>query len=163
MSKDSAVMLKDAFIRTANEILAKQPDLEHSWSTGTRGRTVLTFPKRAQNGFDVVIEASPDEITVYGVGAHQHVSASENINDCVQSALGLARDLLSRRMRVREYCASRKPYRWDMEIEQEQQWKLVTRTALLLWNYFGRRAERIYQNDTLPRRQPHNESIPDKR
>ena len=162
MSKDSAVTLKEAFIKTANKILAKQPDLKHSWSTGTHGQTILTFPKHVQNGFDVVIEVSPDEITIYGIGAHQHVSAAESIDDCVQSALGLARDLLSRRMRVREYIASGKPYRWDMEIEQERQWKLVTRTALLLWNYFGRRTEQIYQNDTLPSRQPHNESSPDK-
>lgn len=72
--------------------------------------------------------------------------------ELVDEALGMARDLLSPDMRIRELRAGNKPYRWFMEHSDGTRWHAVHVTGLLFWNYLGRRSEHIYQNHTLPGR-----------
>ncbi len=79
----------------------------------------------------------------------------------VQETLGFARDLLSPNTRVTEHRAGAHPYRWDLERRrmvlrldgrEEGEWVFASWMCLLLWNFFGRRTERIYQNAHLPGR-----------
>jgi len=70
----------------------------------------------------------------------------------VRDALGLVRDLLSPGMRLRELRAAGRPYKWILEGRLSGQWHTEQTMALLIWNYFGVRSERIYQNAHLPER-----------
>lgn len=131
----------------ADLILVNNPALGHSWQTNGE----LVFPPKGPDGFEVRLK--PDShgvIVLTDVGFHEHFEGSPE--QAVESALGLVRDLLSPDMRVREQRANGSGYRWILERRDGQDWKSESRTGLLLWNYLGRRGERIYQNRHLPGR-----------
>ena len=67
-------------------------------------------------------------------------------------ALGLARDLLSPAMRIRELRTGNKPYRWVMECYDGAGWRGEQETGFLDRNHLGRAYERVYQNRALPGR-----------
>jgi len=70
----------------------------------------------------------------------------------VRDALGLVRDLLSAAMRLRELRAGGWPYKWILEARVSGQWQTEQTMGPLVWNYFGARSKRIYQNAHLPER-----------
>jgi hypothetical protein len=45
---------------------------------------------------------------------------------------------------------------WELQVNRDGQWVTESSTALILWNYLGRRTQRTYSNDTLPPRPAHN-------
>ena len=72
-------------------------------------------------------------------------------------ALGLARDLLSPAMRIRELRTGNKPYRWVMECYDSTGWRGEQETEFLDPNHLGRNhlgraSERVYPNRALPGR-----------
>ena len=148
--------LRAILLRRAEEILEDHPGLGHVESDDEQESVTLTFPGQAEGGFDVVVEASSEELILIANGAHvqfdRPYDPDYDLEMQVEEALGLARDLLSPAMRVRERYASGKPYRWHIEYLDDMQWRVEHETVLLFWNYFGRRSERIYQNHTLPSR-----------
>ena len=104
-------------------------------------------------GFNINVQVFPSEIVVSMQGAHEHFPLEHGPEDLVRSVLGLVRDLLSPAMRVREQCAGGEPFRWHVEMLQDDgTWQVETTTGLFFWNYFGKRSERIYQNHVLPDR-----------
>ncbi len=91
-------------------------------------------------------------ITVSGHAYHQHFDVTDDAADLVGHALGLARDLLSPSMRIRERRAGSTPYRWICEAKRSGEWRTEGSTSLMFWNYLGRRSERFYQNHALAER-----------
>ena len=147
-------ILRDEFIKIAKEAISKYPELQHSWNMNADGVSCsLTFPKQNENGFEILIEVSPNQITVFTVGAHQHFDSPEDSNETkIKTALALVRDLLSSDMRIRELRAGNSAYRWALESLHQNNWRRESSTGLLFWNYFGKRSEKIFQNYTLPTR-----------
>jgi len=147
MSKD----LADAVVRQARTILARHPALAHRWEQHQNSQE-LVFPSSESTGFDVTVSISREGVIVLASGAHQHFGPIEGQSEesIAAEALGLVRDLLSPDMRVREFRAAGSPYRWTMEICTADGWKATETTGLLFWNYFGRRSQRVFQNQTLP-------------
>jgi hypothetical protein len=137
--------------RRAEEVIEDHQGLGHVESDDEQESVTLTFPRHTEGGFDVIVEATPEEIILFANGAHVHVD-EENPETQAEEALGLARDLLSPAMRIDERCAGGKPYRWYIEYLDDMQWHAEHETGLLFWNYFGRRSEHIYRNYTLPSR-----------
>ena len=146
--------LPSLFRQRAGEVLSLHSELSHRWKedSSTRGATLL-FPKQQPGGFDVLVSAHEEQLTVSTEGAHVHFDrADQEPEQIVEDALGLVRDLLSPDMRVRELHAGRTPYRWFIEAFDGETWRVEHVTGLLFWNYFGHRSEQIYQNDVLPGR-----------
>jgi hypothetical protein len=147
------------FIDRAAAALGGHADLKHSLEENAEAGTVtLTIPRRREDGFDVVVEAAQDGLFLFA-GDGAHVQFDEildpqrgSVEDLVDEALGLARDLLSPSMRVRELRAGGRPYRWSIEYYHDSGWHAEHETVLLFWNYLGRRSERLYRNHTLPSR-----------
>ncbi len=142
--------LRDVFLRMGREVLARHQDLPHSW-TQKDSTTTLEFPKKDGEGFEVSVVASDAEVTVCYQGGHEHFGEG-SFEEIVRDALGLVRDLLTTGMRVRELWAGNRPYRWYLETHEGGTWRTESVTGLLIWNYFGHRSERIYQNRSLPGR-----------
>ena len=55
-------------------------------------------------------------------------------------------------MRLREFRAGGRPYRWILEARSPSGWEVHSTMGLLFWNYFARRSESVYQNDHLTAR-----------
>lgn len=147
--------LSRGFVALAKETLATTPEVKHSWSIDAdEDHCMLNISASSDAGFSITIEVFPEEITVFMGVPHEHFSPEgASPEELVRSILGLLRDLLSPAMRVREQRAGGSPFRWYVEMHQEDgTWQTETTTSLLFWNYFGRRSERIYQNDVLPSR-----------
>jgi hypothetical protein len=147
-----------ALLRThAVLVLEDHPDLTHEWHA--KGSMVtLSFLRRSAAGFDVTIETTADALTVtagtqFG-GTHVHFDPGEyeSPDALVAHALGLVRDLLSAGMRLRVREAGRTPYRWHLESNDGTGWHTEHTTGQLLWPFWRRTAERIYQNNILPLR-----------
>ena len=143
-------MLCKTFVLRAKEVLALHPDLKHSWSIDEdEDHCILDFPEACDQGFAITVEVSPAEIVVFGKGFHQHFAREDSATKPIEQALGLVRDLLSKRMRIRECLSSGLPYRWHVESMRDGKWIEEASTGMLFWNYFGERSQRIYQNDSL--------------
>ncbi len=152
MNRDPA--LCRTFVRIAKEALSSRPEVEHTWSIDAdEDHCILDIPPCSDTGFSITVEVFPAEITVSMQGPHEHFPLDSDAEELVRSVLGLIRDLLSPAMRLRELRAGGSPYCWHVEMLQEDgTWQTEFTTGLVFWNYFGRRSERIYQNDVLPSR-----------
>jgi hypothetical protein len=131
----------------ATPILARLPALRYEW----RSKGELVFPAKGPQGFEVILQPEASAIIVLtnvGLRLHREGSPLEAVTD----ALGVARDLLSSDMRIRERRAGTGGYRWILERLDSDGWRRESETGLLFWNYFGRRSEFIYQNHQLPGR-----------
>jgi hypothetical protein len=144
---------RTALRRRGESALASYPDLAHEWQEDA-GNTTLRFPARSDDGFDVELSASASGILFGAGGFHTHFDEPDNMERQVIDALGLARDLLSTGMRLRELRAGGLPYRWILELATVTGWQTNQVTGLLFWNYLGRRSEAIFQNRQLPARFP---------
>ncbi len=130
----------------AAEALATAPKGSHHWQGDE-----LVFPTRDGDGFDVTLQPDAQGILAYtDVAFHEHCGGEPH--EAVQQALGLARDLLSPDMRIRERRAGHSGYRWLLERRDGEEWIVESTTGLLFWNYFAARTERVYQNSQLPGR-----------
>lgn len=138
------------FMETAQKILANYPKLGYTLDVDEAGRScTLTIPKRDSDGFDISVEATAREITVRAEGWHTHVDFFEDAENVVLYSMGLVRDLLSPHMRLRLLCSGGRPYRYRAEVLADGRWKRHSATGSALWNYAGKRSERILQNRVL--------------
>ncbi len=146
--------LPTQFEERAREILSAYPYLRHTWKT-ERGNRVLVFPPVADEGFEVWVEVSADVLIVGAGEAHHHFEYDKlHRTAAIDAALGLVRDLLSPAMRLREVVVGAVPIRTLIEAAFRDGWKVEEETGRLLFNYLGRRTERIRQNRSLPPREP---------
>ena len=56
-------------------------------------------------------------------------------------------------MRVIEYTAGSKAYKWQMQVLEKGDWKTEITTGLLAWKFFSKKEKRILQNDLVPPRE----------
>jgi hypothetical protein len=133
------------------EVLATEPSLRHEWRNEPT-RAVLYFPATTPQGFDVALAASDTDIELEAGGFHSPFDDNPDPEDFIRHALGLVRDLLSPKMRLRELLAGQIPYRWYLESRHGDAWVVEEEMGLLLWPYWSRRSERIFVNNTLPPR-----------
>ena len=149
-TKEGDESLGPLFRGLAREVLGRHPEVPHAWNSDA---CELHFPRADESGFDIVVDVAEGELTVHAHGAHQHFPTRDGtVREEAEAALGLVRDLLSPDMRLRERLAAGKPYLWILEANRGLGWKKESLTSLMFFNYFGRRAERIYQNRRLPGR-----------
>lgn len=106
-------------------------------------------------GFDIVIEAGPEEIVISARGWHEHYPLTGSVNDLVADTLGMVRDLLSPVMRIREELSNGSPFRWHLENQMDGKWIIESTTGLLFYPWLGRKTERIFMNQALPIRENH--------
>jgi hypothetical protein len=99
------------------------------------------------------LTAFGSEIVLGAGGYHSHFDNSPDPPKLVTAALGIARDLLSPSMRLREWRSNGSPYRWALESRLGNTWTTDGTTGLLFWNYFGKRTEQTFQNRQLPSRE----------
>jgi len=142
------------FVTQAKGILSQHPQIQHTWSVDAdEDHCILDIPVQCEGGFDITVEVNPDEITVRGGGAHINANLGRgDPKELVRRTLGFVRDLLSPTMRIREWTAGGLAYKWAFELLKDGNWQFVESVGLLWWNWFGRRAERTYQNTVLPSR-----------
>ncbi|HEX7151683.1 MAG TPA: hypothetical protein VF618_09365 [Thermoanaerobaculia bacterium] len=138
---------------TFAEVLVEQalriPDtVTWRWRERNGDHAVLEFPVQHEGGFEVSIDASPDSVGVYADAAHAEYQAANEAErlEVVVTALEDARLLLSPTRRLRVRYAAEQPYSWCVEKLVDGEWTADFTTALLFWNYFGRRSEEVYQN-----------------
>lgn len=143
------------FVDQAKQFLSTYPQIKHEWSIDEdQDHCILDIPEESENGFSITVEVDSDQIIVLTSGAHQNFEFNgDNPDDLVSEILGLVRDLLSPMMRIRERLSNGKPYKWAFEVYHNEQWITEEFVGLLFWNYFGKRTEKIYQNETLPARE----------
>jgi hypothetical protein len=147
-------VLCQSFVQQAKEALSQHPQIIHTWSIESdKGQCVLDIPKANDNGFSITVEVHPQEIIIMAGNAHTSIHQNSNPDELASQALGLVRDMLSPAMRIREYLAGGKVYKWAFELYRNEQWVTEEYGSLIFWNYFGRRTEKIYQNNTLPARE----------
>ena len=150
-----AASIAEEFRRQAEAVLVRHPGLRHEWAVEEGGALRLDFPADGPDGFPVQVLAGEGYANVFALGAHELFEAGgdEPPGEVAAAALGLVRDLLSPDMRLRELSAGGRPYKWILEARDAGGgWRAEHETGLVFFNYFGARAERVYQNRQLPGR-----------
>jgi hypothetical protein len=126
-------------------------EVAHSWEQH-HNVVMLNFPEFPDGGFRVALEASDTGVVLTAGRMHVPFDDSESPVDDVRDALGLARDLLSDGMRLREIQFLGIPYRWYLESEVEGEWIVEHEMGLLFWIPSFVASSALYQNRHLPRR-----------
>ena len=54
----------------AEEVIEEHQGLGHVESDDEQESVTLTFPRQTEGGFDVIVEATPEEIILFANGAH---------------------------------------------------------------------------------------------
>ncbi len=147
--------LPDTFFEMAQGIMARHSALEHEWTSEPSGKRTLKIPAAGPTGFDVVIEAETYGLYPYAGEWHgapwdsnmPRMSFAEICEDC----LGFVRSLLCTDSSLQVSFSNECPYRWVLSYPVEGR-QVSDRTELLVFNYFGRRSVRTFQNEQLPRR-----------
>ena len=132
-------------------VLADAPGLLHEWAESA-DLLALRFPATDPGGFNIGLAARDADIELTAGRFHSHFDDSPDPTILVRSAFAVVRDLLSPSMRLRELRAGGMPDRGFMESWQDDSWQVEEETGLLIWNFFGRRTEKVYQNRQLPAR-----------
>ena len=147
------LVLCNEFVQRATDMLSRFSYIVHEWTVDKDGdHCILYFPKQSDDGFDITAEVFSSEIIVDTDGAHFHFDHVKSPKDTVNEVLGLVRDLLSPDMRIVQKCVNNKPYKWSLQALQNGTWHTEENMAFLIFNFFGRRSERVLTNRVLPGR-----------
>jgi len=136
----------------ACDFLDQENNLTYLWN---EQKSELKIPKLCENGFDIIVGEYEFHIylmTDRGYHDHWHSDRFENIEVAYQIIFGLVWYLLSLDMRILEKRSNNSPYCWLLQSCVEGKWRTESKTALILWNYFGKRSELVFSNDSLPKR-----------
>jgi hypothetical protein len=144
--------LPDTFFEMAQRVIANYPALAHQWTCEPSGKRTLKFPAASATGFDVTIEAETYGLYPYAGDWHgapwdcstPRMSFAQIAEDC----LGFVRSLLCSDSSLQVFYANERPYRWVLNYPFEGR-RVSARTGLLVFNYFGRRSVRAFQNQQL--------------
>jgi hypothetical protein len=149
--KDRVQELASLLRQQATAMLASYPAIRHTWLD--QGAIVtLAFPPLDESGFEIAVQVGNGYVYVLVGQSHYRFDLhSRPPEPEIAKALGLVRDLLSNRMRLRESRSNDKPYRWIVEREVSGQWEPELIEENPFFNYFGRRSERLYYNNQVPR------------
>ena|SRR5688572_12189461 len=148
--------LPDTFFEMAQQVIARHPTLQHEWTSEASGKRTLKVSAASPTGFDVTIEAETYGLYPYAGEWHgapwdssmPRMSFAEICEDC----LAFVRSLLCSDSSLQVFYSNERPYRWVLSYPFEGQ-RVSDRTGLLVFNYFGRRSVRTFQNEQLPPRE----------
>ena len=126
-------------IAALTEKLAKHPEL--AWTGGDRWLTIDPPPS---GGFAVELRHEGDEWTVYlgSGGWHQHFDDAED-------ALDLIAWCYSGQARVREIWRDRSPQKAFLEAREDDGWRAISETGLILVPFWRKRREVVMENPNL--------------
>ncbi|WP_416768235.1 hypothetical protein ACM66T_07525 [Sulfurimonas sp. ST-25] len=128
-------------------------EIPHIWD---ESNLKVIFLKSDEGGFDISVSDDGDDIigieTDMGIHDHIHIQEAESYEKALSFVFGLVRDMLSENMRIREITKNEKPVKWILENYQDGKWFEEHTVGLLLFNYFGKKSEKVYSNHTLPPR-----------
>lgn len=146
--------LAQTFEDLAREAFATRPELNHDWLHAANSDGChLRIRGAGQSGFDLDVQVQPAGIVLAGAGWHEHYQLEGDGEQFARNMLGLIRDLISPRMRIRELRVGSSGYRWHLECLEEDGWVIENTFGYLIWNFFGRKSERIHMNEVLPMRE----------
>jgi hypothetical protein len=148
--------LPDTFFEAAQRVISSHPTLAHEWTSEPSGKRTLKFPASIPSGFDVVIQAETYGLYPYAGDWHgapwdantPKMSLAEICEDC----LGFVRSLLCADSLLKVCYSNERPYRWVLSYLFGGR-QVHDRTGLIVFNYFGRRSTRTFQNEYLPPRE----------
>ena len=150
------------FFKYAKSVISEYPELNHSWEI--EGETYkLDFPVSLEEGFGVHVAFDDHAGMIFTdialhfdfnfeTGFLWEMGSYSTIKPVPESLMKFVLDLLSPKIRVREYIAGKSGYKWDLECLEEGNWQRLHTMSLIFWNYFGKRSQKIYQNSILPNR-----------
>jgi hypothetical protein len=145
--------LPDTFFEMAQQITARYPALAHEWTSEPSGKRTLRFPAASSTGFDVVIQAETYGLYPYAGDWHgapwDYNTPKMTFAEICEDCLGFVRSLLCSDSSLEVCYSNERPYRWVLIYPLAGQ-RISDRTGLLLYNYFGRRSARTFQNEQLP-------------
>ncbi|HET7824054.1 MAG TPA: hypothetical protein VFK90_01920 [Anaeromyxobacter sp.] len=153
---ECAGRLGPTFASKLTWLLAAHPLVGHDGEISPEGFGSVWLPKANEEGFEVRVLVTPDEIQVYaGSLAHLHFVAGTDPSFAASSALACVHDLLSTEARLRERISGGPvPYSARIERRTPAGWRVATRTVTLAGplGWLLGRPERIRQNRQLPPR-----------
>ena len=151
-----SVSLPDTFFEMAQRIIARYPALAHQWTSEPSGKRTLRFPAISSTGFEVVIQAETYGLYPYAGEWHgapwDSNTPKMTFADICEDCLGFVRSLLCADSSLQVCYSNERPYRWILSYPVEGR-RVSDRSGLLVFNYFGRRSTRIFQNEQLPPRE----------
>jgi len=147
---DYGVTFVDEFRKAINEIWVSEPSLVH-YKADLGSSVTVKFPKADSHGFDVVVSVEGNCLSIQ-TDLGWHTDEFDITMEELNAMLGLVRDMLSSAMRIREFRAGGLPHRWNLEFFDGKEWILEETVGLWLWNFLGKRSERVFQNSVLPAR-----------
>ncbi|MGE0267085.1 MAG: hypothetical protein AB7S78_01335 [Candidatus Omnitrophota bacterium] len=138
------------FIAFLKKTLSKHPDITHTWSIDEdEDHCILEIFKQTETGFDIIVEVFPNKIHVNVESSFFDFTNFKSVEDMVQTAWNLIRDLLSPAMRLVEFLSDGKPYKWKVEFYNNGKWKSKSCSSLLFFKYFGKKTKTILQNKVI--------------
>gem|GEM_PF-2354391 len=147
------LQLIDAFKKTQKRFSEEYPEIEISIDY-TGDCHTLSIKDKSENGYSIYVDIFDDELIFHCDHFHQHIYQPKEMNteDYVNHVFGMVYDYLTTNVRMIEKRANDKPYQWTIEIKERNEWREDQTNGLIFYNYFGKKSERIYQNDLLPPR-----------
>jgi len=146
--KNSETINKQIFYDYINKCMETEISLDYEWKSDN---TEVIFKKKSSEGFDIIVSYEYDSIYIgTDIGWHDEFDASK---ERLIWSMGVIRDLLTKNMRIIEFLSNDKPYKWVVRIFENSEWIGFLVKFRLFWNYFGKKSEKIYFNDSLPPRE----------
>lgn len=147
--------LPSEFERYAKRLLAGYPEVSTKWDSLAHDGKHLTIFRKDESGFDVVVEAYTYGLYPYAGDWHgpawELVSKEETCGELCEQFMGFVRSLLCEDSQLEVRYAGSWPYKWRLTYPTEDGFK-TEETGLFIFNYFGARSQRIFQNHHLPTR-----------
>ena len=109
------------FFEYISDRLEMTPDLDYEWRNNN---SEIVFKKKNDEGFNVVIGHHKDYLCLAtDKGYHDHFEALKDFSAALVDVMGLARDLMTKNMRIKEISTSGKPRKWVLEQYKNGVWK----------------------------------------
>ena len=139
-----------AFVENVTAMLAWAADVKYELSVDEDHEyCTLHIPKVGEDGFDILVEIEPEDITVWAGDAHFHFDPDPPYVETAQSVVSLLQRMLGPEMRIRELRTWGRAYKWQLQVKMDDGWHTIQTTALWIGISLGRGSERIYQNHVL--------------
>lgn len=144
-----------AFIAEAKRLFEEHPQILHAWTIAPdESSCTLVVPKTDENGFDITFATELEEFSLTCGDFHASDALEDGSpEDFAGHCVGLLYDLLTPLMRIHEQLADGKAYKWTLECRRGDAWESRGSHSLLFYKYWGKRSERIFQNQALPLRE----------
>ncbi len=136
------------FLNNQTKIL----EINHKWENDNK----ITFLKKEENGFSIIIEEFKDEIVLEldnGYHEHYEITSNESHIEIYTDIFGFVRDLLANNMRIKVIYRNENPIKWIIEYYKNNKWQESSTMGIISLNIFTKKVEKIYINNILPTRE----------